>query len=142
VVELTRHFLVTMFEGEGSSSRGQWTTVAVGILACALPAGMLLLRAGSPMPEYSGKYRILSDLPTADAFRATALADELALLLVLAAVTGMATLFVWQSLFPSRRDYLALAGLPIRPRQIFGARFAAVCIFAAGSPSPSTSCRL
>jgi hypothetical protein len=132
VVELTRHFLATMFEGEGSSARGQWTTVAVGLLACALPAGMLLLRAGSPMPEYSGKYRILSKLPNPDAFRATALADELALLLVLAAVTVMATLFVWQSLFPSRRDYLALAGLPIRPSQIFGARFAAVCIFAAG----------
>ena len=32
-------------------------------------------------------------------------------------------LLVWQSLFPGRRDYLALAGLPVRSRQIFLARF-------------------
>jgi hypothetical protein len=39
---------------------------------------------------------------------------------------------VWQSLFPGRRDYLALAGLPVRSRQIFGARLASVAVFAAG----------
>jgi len=61
---------------------------------------------------------------------ATVLADEIALLVALAAVTGLAALLAWQSLFPSRRDYLSLAGLPIRSRQIFGARFAAVAIFA------------
>lgn len=132
VVELMRHFLLSMFDGEWSSSRGQWTSVAVGIIAAALPAGMLMLRSASPMPQYAGKYRILGQLPTPDAFRATAVADQLALLVVLAAVTGLAALLVWQSLFPARRDYLALAALPIRPRQIFGARLAAVGIFATG----------
>ncbi len=111
---LIRHFLTTMFEGDWSSGRGQWKTVAVGLLAAALPAGLM------------------SEMPTVDRFRPTTLADQLALQVILAAVTALASLFVWQSLFPSRRDYLALAGLPIRARQIFGARLAAIATFAAG----------
>jgi hypothetical protein len=127
-VELTRHFLAHMFDGDW---RGQWGKVAAGLVAMALPAGLLMIREGSPLPEYAGKYRLLSKLATPDAYRATVLADELALLVALAAVTGLAALLAWQSLFPSLRDFLALAGLPVRPRQIFGARFAAVAIFAA-----------
>lgn len=131
-VELTRHFLSSMFEGDSSATRGQWANVAIGVVAAALPAGMLMLRELSPVPEYAGKYRMLSKLPTPDAFHAAALADQLALLVVLASIAGLAALFVWQSLFPSRRDYLALAGLPVGARQIFGARLAAVGIFALG----------
>jgi hypothetical protein len=53
-------------------------------------------------------------------------------LVVLAVVTGLAALLVWQSLFLGRRDYMVLAGLPVQPRHVFTARFAAVAIFAAG----------
>jgi hypothetical protein len=40
-------------------------------------------------------------------------------------------LLEWQSLFPSGRDYLALASLPVRSRQIFTARFTSVLLFSA-----------
>ena len=113
-VELTRHFLTSMFDGEWSAGRGQWKTVVVGLVAASLPAGML------------------AEMPTVDKWRPTTIADQLALQVVLAAITGLAALLVWQSLFPGRRDYLALAGLPVRARQIFGGRLAAVAIVAGG----------
>jgi hypothetical protein len=130
--ELTRHFLTRMFDSEWSSLPGQWQSVAVGFLAMALPAGMLMLREGSPMPQHSGKYALLGALPSPERFRATAMADELALLVILLAVVGLVALVMWQALFPSRRDFLALAGLPVRSRQIFTARFLAVLLFSAG----------
>jgi hypothetical protein len=130
--ELTRHFLRRMLDGEWSNLPGQWQSVAVGLLAMALPAGMLMLREGSPMPEYAGKYRLLAALPSPERFLATSMADELALLTILLAVTGLVALVEWQALFPSRVDYLALAGLPLRSREIFTARFFAVVLFSAG----------
>ncbi|HTA45862.1 MAG TPA: hypothetical protein VK789_25625 [Bryobacteraceae bacterium] len=45
------------------------------------------------------------------------------------AVTGFATVFEWDVLFPDRRDFLILAPFPIRLRTLFGAKFAALCIF-------------
>jgi predicted permease len=120
--ELVRHFLARMFDSEMFSTRGQGMTVAVSALALAIPAGMLLLD-----PPYM--HRAISSSPVA--LRAVAIADQLAMLTLIGAVTGVLALLVWQSLFPSRRDHLALAGLPVRPRQIFAARFASVVLIAA-----------
>src|SRR4029077_10894215 len=50
-------------------------------------------------------------------------------LTLLVCVTGLIALLEWQSLFPSGRDYLALASLPVRSRQIFTARFTSVVLF-------------
>ncbi len=116
-VELLRHFLVRMFDSEMFSTRGQGMTVAVSALALAIPAGMLLLD-----PPYA--HRAIGSSPAV--LRAVAIADQLAMLTLIGAITGVLALLAWQSLFPSRRDLLALAGLPVRPRQIFEARFAAV----------------
>ena len=98
--------------------------MAASALAFLLPAGVLLLD-----PRYTARYRALSALPSPERFRATALADELSLLTLAIAITGMVALLAWHSLFPSGRDYLALAGLPVRPRDIFTARFASVLVF-------------
>jgi len=113
-----------MFDGEWSATAGQWQTVAVSAFALLLPAGLLLLRSGSTDQD---RYLRLSALTSAEPYRAAALADELALLTLVFAVTALVAAIQWQSLFPSRRDYLALAGLPVRARQIFTARF--ICIF-------------
>src|SRR5262249_25887453 len=58
--------------------------------------------------------------------------DDLFSFLALAmAITALLTILQWQSLFPSLRDCLALAGLPVSPREIFVAKFSAlVVIFA------------
>ena len=127
--ELVRHFLARMFDSELCSIRGQWVTVAVSAFALLLPCGILLVREGSLRPSYAGKYRYLAMLSTPEPFRAAALADELALLTVVLAVTGLIGLLQWQALFPARRDYTALASLPVRPRDVFIARFAAIMLF-------------
>ena len=114
--ELVRHFLARMFDSEMFSSPGQWRTVAVGAVGLALPAGMVLLD-----PWYMQPAPRTSPVP-----------DELALAMLLMAVTGLIALLEWQSLFPSRRDYEALASLPVRSRQVFAARFAVVLLFSAG----------
>ena len=123
--ELVRHFLARMFDGEWSAAAGQWQTVAVSAFALLLPAGVLLLRSGSVDQD---RYLRLSALTSAEPFRAAALADELALLTLVFAVTALVAAIQWQSLFPTRRDYLALAGLPVRARQIFAARFVSILI--------------
>ena len=129
--ELIRHFLRRMFDGEWSSSPGQWRSAAIGVFSLFLPAGLLLVREGSMDPNYAFKYRMLSMAGRPDGLRAAALADEIALMTLLLCVTGLIALLEWQSLFPSGRDYLALASLPVRSRQIFTARFTSVLLFSA-----------
>jgi hypothetical protein len=119
--ELVRHFLARMFDSELFSARGQWRTVVVSALALALPAGLMLLD-----PPYLAPGRAPL---SAEDVRAVALADDLALMTLMFAITGLLGVFQWDALFPSRRDHFALAGLPVRPGQIFGARFAAVSVF-------------
>ena len=112
--ELVRHFLARLFDGEWSSSPGQWRSAAIGVVSLFLPAGLLLVREGSLDPH---------------AAAAPPIAGEVSLLTVLLSVTGLIALLEWQSLFPSGRDYLALAALPVRSRQIFAARFLSVLLF-------------
>ena len=107
--ELIRHFLARTFDSEMTATRGSWGTVLVGAFALAVPAGMLFLSMGRPV-----------------SIAAAALAN----LTLMFALTGILALLAWQSLFPSRRDYLALAGLPVRSRQIFVARFACTAMLA------------
>ena len=124
--ELVRHFLARMLDGEWSSLPGQWQNVAVSAFALLLPGSMLLLRSGS---HNQTKFRLLAMLHDPAPLGAARLADELGLLTLLFAVTGFIGLIQWQNFFPGRHDYLSLAGLPIRSRQVFLARFAAVLLF-------------
>jgi hypothetical protein len=45
------------------------------------------------------------------------------------AVTGFATAFEWDMLFPDRRDFLVLTPFPIRMRHLFAAKLASLGIF-------------
>ncbi len=127
--ELVRHFLGRMFDGEWGAP-GQWQNIAVGAVSLLLPAGILLVREGYLDPRAAMKYRALA--AHAATLRAAAIADELSLMTLVFCITGLVALLEWQSLFPSGRDYLALAGKPIRSRQIFAARFLSVLIFSTG----------
>jgi len=120
--ELTRHFLAHMFDSELFAFRDQWQSVAVSALATILPASLLF-------GNYAAKYRHLASLPSPIPFRSAAVADELSLFTLLMALSGLVALLEWQSLFPSKRDFLAFAGLPIGARQVFIARFCAVLLF-------------
>jgi hypothetical protein len=129
--ELVRHFLARMLDGEWSSTPGQWRNVVVGAFAMLIPAGLLIIREGAIKVDgtAANKYRALEMLDNAAPFRAAGVADQLALLTLVLAVTGLLALIQWQSFFPGRRDYISLAGLPIRSRQIFFARFSTVMLF-------------
>lgn len=130
--ELVRHFLGRILDGEWSSSPGQWRSAAIGIFSLLLPAGLLLVREGTMNGDYASKYLRLTMAADRAGIRAAAIADEAALITLVVCVTGLIALLEWQSLFPSARDYLALASLPVRSRQIFVARFTAVLVFSAG----------
>jgi len=133
--ELLRHFLARMFDGEWAGAQGaacgQWQSAAIGLFAMMLPAGMALIREGTRDADYAARYRYLSKLASPEPYLATAMADQIALLALVLAVTGLIALLEWQALFPSVRDHLALAGFPVHPRQIFMARFLAVLLFSA-----------
>src|SRR5215831_4848429 len=106
---LIRHFLARTFDSEMFSARGQWATVAISLFALLLPAGMILLMVpdGSPRP----------------------VKDYVVLVRVIC-IMALITLLTAQTLFPSRRDILAFAGMPVSPRRIFLARFLATLILA------------
>ena len=107
---LVRHFLTLTFDSEMFTARGQWATVAISLCALFIPAGMILL---TPPP------------PGMDA--------QLLLHTRVDAIIGILALLAWPSLIASRRDYLALAGLPVSSRQIAMARFAATAMLGTGA---------
>ncbi len=53
------------------------------------------------------------------------------------AITAFATIFEWDVLFPDRRDFLILAPFPIRLRELFGAKIAALGIFLLALSAPA-----
>ena len=116
--ELLRHFIAHMFDSEISPGR-EWSRVIVGVLSLALPLGMLLIDQPRDPVGLSP-----------EALRELAIVDEVAMLTFLMAATGILALLAWQSLFPSRRDYLAFAGMPVRSRHVFGARFLSITMVA------------
>ena len=130
--ELVRHFLGRILDGEWSSSPGEWRSAAIGIFSLLLPAGLLLVREGTMDANYASKYLRLTMAADIAGIRAAVVADETALITLIVCVTGLIALLEWQSLFPGGRDYLALASLPVRSRQIFLARFTSMLIFSAG----------
>ena len=127
--ELVRHFLGRILDGEWSSSPGQWRSAAIGLFSLFLPAGLLLVREGTMNANYASKYLRLTMAADHAGIRAATIADEGALITLIVCVTGLIALLQWQSLFPSGRDYLALASLPVRSSQIFTARFTSMLLF-------------
>ena len=118
--ELCRHFFQRFFDSDLVSTPGQWRIVAGG--AIGMVASLVLVFTQS----YYSKYLALLELDTGEPYRKAMIADHLFFITLSMLLTGLFTALLWQSLFPSRRDYLALAGLPVTPRQIFGAKAAAL----------------
>ena len=122
--ELLRHFLETFFDSEALAASGEWKKTAIGVLAALLSFGIVVFQT------YSKRYAALNS-PTHStlALYRSELRSDLLLFIGLAfAVTAVLTLLQWQSLFPNRRDCLALAGLPIGARDIFVAKSGSLTI--------------
>src|SRR5713101_8043235 len=122
--ELCRHFFLSFFDSDVVSSPGQWRVVAIGALAILLSSSLIFVQA------YWHKYIVLDALESPAPYRLALVADALFLITLAMFVIGLFTTLQWPSLFPGLRDYLALASLPVRMRDVFVAKFAALVGFA------------
>jgi predicted permease len=123
--ELLRHFLARFFDSEMVSTPGEWLKVAVGLFAALLSVGILVVK--TYMWRYTVEVYVQAAAP-GQVYREWIRGDMLSLIGCAMAITALLTVLLWQSLFPSARDCLALAGLPIGARQIFGAKFGALLV--------------
>src|SRR5207245_10786050 len=97
--------------------------VAIGICAALLSFGIVAVRT------YMERYDRMQDAGLSPARILQEIrGDQLTFIGLAMAVTALLTVLQWQSLFPSLRDCLALAGLPITPREIFAAKFSALLV--------------
>lgn len=126
--ELLRHFLDTFFDGEAAPVSGEWKKTAAGVLAAVLSFGILVIDV------YSKRYAALNSPTHSSAvlYQSELRSDLLWFIGIAFAVTAVVTLLQWQSLFPNRRDCLALAGLPISARDIFLTKSGALLILFGG----------
>ncbi len=129
-LELLRHFLARFFDSEMAAAPGEWLKVAIGLFAMLLSAGILVLK--TYMWRYTVEVYAQPGVSPSEVYRTWIRGDLLSFIGVAMALTALLTILLWQSLFPSERDLLALAGLPVSARQIFRAKFCAlVLLFAA-----------
>ncbi len=124
--ELTRHFILGLFDSEAAAEPGEWLRTAFRSLAVLLSAGILGLSV------YGERYELLWSRGTPALFRGAMREDELSLIALCMGVTALLTVLQWQSLFPTRRDCLAFGGWPVSAGEIFAAKFfSLVLIFTA-----------
>ncbi|MCU1238075.1 MAG: hypothetical protein JWP63_6042 [Candidatus Solibacter sp.] len=122
--ELTRHFLLRFFESDLVTAPGQVTGALVSAFSVLLPWFPMIV---GPLRK---KYAYFSSLPTPGPYREALRADELWLITLVMAAIGLFTAIQWQSLFPGLRDYRVLGCMPLRARQIFGAKLTALVLVA------------
>ena len=124
--ELVRHFAAGFFDSEMLSIPGEWVKVAAGVFAALVSVGFVVFTTFymlfNSMEGHLTKARIFTEIR----------GNEFVFISLAAAVAALLTALEWPSLFPTLRDCLALAALPVSARQIFFAKFAALAlIFAA-----------
>ena len=123
--ELCRHFLSRFFDSEFVSSPSQLRVLLnEGALSILFSLVLIFSQA------YYHKYLILKALDDTEPYRLSTLADILFVIALIMLITGLFTVLQWPSLFPVLRDYLALAALPLRWRDVFVAKFTALFLVA------------
>ena len=123
--ELRRHFFLRFFDGELIADASQAKVVAGGAFGILVSLGVIFIQA------YYHKYRMLLELDSPEPYRRAMLADVLFLITLVMTISALFTVVQWSALFPGLRDYLALAALPVRMRDVFLAKFSALLAVAA-----------
>ena len=124
-VRLVRHFLVRLARGSQDASSSEFELGAgalLGLLAApgAFQCFLLLDRYSTFLNWYRGRLRqnlYLTSVPDKYEFIALAMA-----------VTGIVTVLKWDKILPDAQDFLNLAPLPVRPRNILWANASAIAI--------------
>ena len=121
---LTRHFIRRFFDTEIESDELRVGVPAMlgfaaapGLVACAL----LFDKYSTLKAWFLGTMHVDRDVAT--------LPDKYFFLTLAFVISGLATVFKWDSLFPDRRDFMILSPLPLRPFEIFTSKLAALAVF-------------
>ena len=122
---LLRHFIARFFDSEMVTDSDEMRKALIGFFAAFASLGIVVLQT------FSERYDALQRATSA-IYHSELRADQLLFIGIAMGITALLTVLYWQSLFPTRRDCLALASLPISPSQIFIAKFAAVLLVFAG----------
>src|SRR5258708_3518892 len=126
--ELLRHFLDTFFDSDALAVSGDWKKTVIGFFAALLSVGYIVL--DTYWERYSALQSPVHSSPAI--YQAELRSDILLFAGIVMAATALLTLLQWQSLFPNRRDCLALAGLPISARDVFLAKSGALLVIFTG----------
>jgi hypothetical protein len=123
---LTRHFFHALFDFGVFSQAGADSLVRliIGLFSMLFAFGFLLARM------YVGKYAGLSASPTSEPYVQAMLADTTLAIALPMWIVALVTVLVSQSLFPDETDFRVLMPLPIGRPVIFGAKLAALALFA------------
>jgi hypothetical protein len=122
--ELLRHFLLRFFDSDLVTSPGQTALMVIG--SCS----MFLIWFPFVTGPLKDKYAHLSALAAPGPYRMALRADNLWLITMMMSAIGLLTALRWQSLFPNLSDYRAIGWMPVRARQIFGAKLLALLMVA------------
>src|SRR5688572_19201715 len=125
-VILTRHFFVRLFDFEllSESSAGSLVRTVTGIAGVLFAFGALLARVSMK------RYSVLRDTGDAAFFQAAVLSDQVFLLAAPMWIVAVVAVLTGPSLFPDETDFRVLTGLPVERRTVFGAKLAALGLFA------------
>lgn len=118
--ELCRHFFLRFFDSELISDSSQTKVIAGGAVGILASVSLIFGQA------YYHKYRMLLAMDSPLPYQHAVLGDVLFLVTLIMLASALFTTLQWHALFPGLRDYLALASLPVRMREIFLAKFAAL----------------
>jgi len=120
-LELLRHFLTGFFDNEMVTLPGEWQKTAIGIFASLVSIAFCALSV------YGDRYKHLHSV-SFEIYRQGVREDLVTFIALTMVVTALLTILQWQSLFLSLRDCMALASLPVSPREIFLAKFGSLIV--------------
>ena len=124
---LVAHFGDRLFSGGGGAGEGELSLGVGAILALLATPGLFITVL--LFDKYSSTLRFLRGGAPFDPY-AQSLPDQYFYFSFSMAITGVVTALKWDSIFPSRQDYMNLAPLPIPTRNIFVANIIAIVAIA------------
>ncbi len=123
VIELARHFFLGLFRSESFAGSDSFTTWVVQILGLLIAASWFL-----PVLLFQ-RYLELNAEPDGAPYRLAYSTDCFWILTLMMLLMAFVTVAEWPALFPSQRDHLVLAPLPLRRTQIFAGKLLALFLF-------------
>src|SRR5262249_31723425 len=123
IFELHRHYARDLFQNDLITSPDDLRRVTITCLAAVASIGFMLPKV------YYKKYEYLSFDAPFDLFRRAIYADMLFFIVFAMLMVAAVAAFLWDSLFPDRRDQNILRPLPLKLWQIYAAKLSTLTGF-------------